>query len=340
MGVVLIGKEQTRRTEYFLKASEELHIPVRFVDWDVAGKAELEGDVVKLDPPVYETSDLFEMNGQIVAFQKELGSVLDVGCRFLNPPAGIEAVLNKRSCKEILQNKGVPVTKMFTETIENVEKLHEVMDKHRTFSVFIKPMFCSGAAGVAAYRRVPGKKKATLYTSCCLQGEELVNTKTLYKLEDVSEIRSLLNAVLSLGTVVERWHPKASYQGKSFDLRAVWQFGRVEFIVARQSKGPVTNLHLNNSPLAFEKLGLSGRTLEEIQELCRKGMACFPELQMAGIDVLLEKDTMRPCIIEINGQGDLMYQDIFHENRIYKRQIEVMSRMGQEWGSYGTDRYE
>lgn len=337
MGVVLIGKEQTKRTEFFLKASDELHIPVRFVDWDVAGKAELEGDVVKLDPPVYEASDIFDLNRQIKVFREKLDGIRDAGCRFLNPPGVLEEVLNKKRCKVLLQKGCVPVTKMFAEPVQTVEQLHEVMDKHRVISVFIKPVFCSGAAGVIAYRRLPEKGKEIVYTSCCLRGEELVNTKTLYRLEDVALIIPLLNAILSLGAVVERWHPKASYQGKSFDLRVVWQFGRVEFVVARQSRGPVTNLHLNNSPLEFEKLGLSGQIREEIQEVCRKGMACFPELQMAGIDVLLDKDTLRPRIIEINGQGDLMYQDIFHENRIYKRQIEVMSRMGQEWGSYGTD---
>ena len=51
---------------------------------------------------------------------------------------------------------------------------------------------------------------------------------------------------------------------------------------------------------------------------------------MAGIDVLLEKGTMKPYIIEINGQGDLIYQDIYDENRIYKRQIEMMQKMCSE----------
>ena len=43
--------------------------------------------------------------------------------------------------------------------------------------------------------------------------------------------------------------------------------------------------------------------------------------------MLLEQGTMKPYIIEINGQGDLIYQDIYGENRIYKRQIEMMQNI-------------
>lgn len=329
MGIKLIGKHQTRRTEYFLKAAQQLHIPVGFVDWDEVGQAELSQDVVKLDPPSYQTSDLFEMNDRIQEYREKLEAVRDAGCLFLNPPEGIGQVLDKRLCKEILQSRGVPVTEMFSETIENAGQLQVVMEKNRIFSVFIKPVFCSGAAGVVAYRRVPGRGRETAYASCCLRNGELVNTKTLYRMENPREIEMLLNAVLSLGAVVERWHPKDSFQGKSYDLRVVWQFGKCAFTVARQSKGPVTNLHLNNAPLEIGQLGLSEKTFREIEEVCTKAMEAFPALQTAGLDVLLEKGTLRPRIIEINGQGDLMYQDIFRENRIYKEQIRAMAKMAE-----------
>ena len=165
------------------------------------------------------------------------------------------------------------------------------------------------------------------YTSCCVRGDELVNTKTIYRLEGKEEIRQLLRAVLSLGAIVERWHPKASYRGKSYDLRVVWQFGAISFIVARQSSGPITNLHLNNSPLSWRELGLSDSLLAETSQLCGEAMKLFPGLSMAGIDILLEKGGKQPRIIEINGQGDLIYQDIFHENTIYKRQIKELRRL-------------
>lgn len=326
MGIVLVGEPGTRRTEYFLRAAGELHKPVRFVDWQAAGGMEFHGDVVKLDPPSYKSSDLFQMKDHLASFHQQMKGFGKAGGIFLNPPCEILRLLDKRQCKEILMENQVSVTEMLEEKIENTEQLMEAMRRHRIYSVFIKPVYSSGAAGVTAFRLAPGRGRMTAYTSCILQREELVNTKKLRRMENAQEIFRLLDAVLSLGAVVERWHPKASFRGKSYDLRVVWQFGRCEFVVARCSSGPVTNLHLNNSPLAFSDLGLSEKVACEINALCEKAMSCFPELRMAGIDVLLERGSLKPKIIEMNGQGDLMYQDIFHENRIYRRQVEWMAQ--------------
>lgn len=325
MGIRLIGRRETRRTDYFLKAAEQLHIPVSFADWDEVDQVDFAGEVVKLDPPSYETSDLFQMNGQIRAYEGALSKLENCGCHFLNSPAGIRRVLDKRACKEELIHHGVLVTEMFPEKIENFWQLSEAMERHRTYSVFIKPVFCSGAAGVVAYRRTPGRDRETAYTSCHMQERELVNTKTIYRMEDPHEIQRHLEPILSLGAVVERWHPKASFQGQCYDLRVVWQFGRAVFMIVRRSKGPITNLHLNNAAMEIEKLQLSEKIIEEIEGVCEKAMEVFPELAMAGIDILLEKGSLYPRIIEINGQGDLMYQDIFKENRIYKEQIRYMA---------------
>lgn len=133
-----------------------------------------------------------------------------------------------------------------------------------------------------------------------------------------------MEKILKLGCVVERWYAKAEYQGYSYDLRAVVQDGKMDFCLARLSEGPVTNLHLNNHPLEFKALGLSGTVAEELEELCRRGMEVFPGLRSAGIDILLEKGSLKPRIIEMNAQGDLIYQDIYGENVIYKRQAEMI----------------
>lgn len=325
--IYLIGTKDSRRTEYFKKAADACHAELELVEWDEVADRDLSGAVVKFDPPSYSVSNLYEMNGQVALYCERLHELEQAGCTFLNMPADVEAVLDKRRCKQGLVENGIAVTQPLAGTVCTVEGLWEVMEKYRVSSVFIKPVLCSGAAGVVAYRRFPGTGKETAYTSCRLFQEELVNTKTLCRMEKKEEIHRLLQAVLSLGAIVERWHPKASFMGKSYDLRVVWQFGKIRFMVARQSKGPVTNLHLNNSPLDWKKLNLSGHTLEEISKLCDSAMELFPGLLVAGIDILLEKGTLRPKIIEINGQGDLIYQDIFYGNSIYKQQVEEMMRM-------------
>jgi len=325
--IYLIGTKGSRRTEYFKKAADDCHAEMEFIDWSEAAGKDLSGGVVKFDPPSYSVSNLYEMNEQVTLYCSKLRGLERAGCTFLNMPEGVEAVLDKCRCKQVLEENNIPVTNLLAGSVSTLEQLEEVMDRHRAFSVFIKPVFCSGAAGVVAYRRFPGKGREIAYTSCRLFQGELINTKTLYRMEKQEEIRLLLQAVLSLGAVVERWHPKASFMGKSYDIRVVWQFGGIQFMVARQSKGPITNLHLNNSPLDWKKLNLPEQTLKEIGQLCKNAMKLFPGLSVAGIDILLEKGTLRPKIIEINGQGDLIYQDIFYDNVIYKRQIEEMMRM-------------
>lgn len=336
----LIGTEGSKRKEYFEKAAAECGAAVEFTDWREVEGADLTGGVVKIDPPSYTTSDLFEMEEQVSVYRSQLQMLGRRDCVFLNTPEGIERVLDKFSCKKRLSEHGIAVTEMLTdrvmraelsETGDDVEEqLEEMMRRRRVSSVFIKPSCSSGAAGVVAYRRFRGSGKEIAYTSCCVHRGELVNTKRMYRLEKREEIRPLLQAVFSLGVVVERWHPKASYRGKSYDLRVVWQFGEIAYMVARQSGGPITNLHLNNSPLDWRELGLTGQTIAEITQLCGEAMKLFPGLCVAGIDVLLEKGTLRPRIIEINGQGDLIYQDIYRDNTIYKRQIEEMRRLWKQ----------
>lgn len=48
------------------------------------------------------------------------------------------------------------------------------------------------------------------------------------------------------------------------------------------------------------------------------------DLQYAGVDVLIERGTDIPYIIEVNGQGDHIYQDMYADNSIYTRQIETI----------------
>lgn len=215
----------------------------------------------------------------------------------------------------------------YSRGITSAECLLEQMRRCRVYQVFIKPVNGSGAAGVSAFRWQPSTGRMRLYTCAFMQsGIGLVNTKRLRCFKEPKEVTALLDLVLQLDCVVERWYAKAEYQGYSYDLRAVMQEGSLDFLLARLSKGPITNLHLNNCPLETDRLGLSASVSEHIEQLCRKAMECFPGLRSAGIDILLEKGSGNPRIIEMNAQGDLIYQDIFHENKIYRHQVEIMQR--------------
>lgn len=328
--MILIGEKNSKRTFYMKKAADSLNVPLQVLGWEALQNGlELglfQGAVVKIDPPSFRSVHFCHMQRQLEEYQRTLQRLEQAECRFFNSPGAVCRLLDKREAKRHLQDQGIPVTQMFSEEIRTVDQLMESMRVRRCFSVFVKPRFFSGAAGVAAFRLHPVHGKMRLYTSCRLEGKQLVNTRRLFCLDDQEEICLLLEELLSLDCVVERWHPKADFCGKSYDLRVVFQFGHIAHIVVRQSKGPVTNLHLNNRALNIQELNLEKTTIEEIAKICEKAVSSIPGLSMAGVDILLEKNTLRPRIIEMNGQGDLIYQDIYQENRIYREQVEQLCK--------------
>lgn len=390
---VLLGSPGTKRTIYLEKGAEAEGISFRLLDWkkfpfrsadspasplrkDLVLKNDFRDDTaladpfwnetawenvfLKIDPPLWESCCLDELNILAQDYEKKLQWLAELGKKrqitFLNKPEDILALLDKRACKRRLAEAGIPVTEELdgigrtvfpvAETLDSVgqavlpvaetldgvgraDLLLDSMERRRIFQVFIKPVCGSGAAGAAAFRWQPRSGRMILYT-CAMENPEtgrLVNTKRLRRFTDRKQVLSMIGRLLELGCIVERWYAKAEHNGLSYDLRAVVQDGRMDFILARLSSGPITNLHLNNHPLKGNELGLPCHVMEDVEQLCIRAAGCYPELRSVGIDVLLEKGSLRPRIIELNGQGDLIYQDIYDQNRIYLHQAEMM----KEW---------
>ncbi len=339
---VLLGDEGTKRTLYFRQAAAMEKLPVLFAEWssfhewlqhsasEDSGKDEW---FLKIDPPLWKSCCLEDLDGLTKDYIQKLEELAGISLKhrieFLNHPYTIIQLLDKRECKQKLQSAGLAVTQMLEEKLLNPHTaghLLELMRKCGIFQVFIKPVNGSGAAGVSALRWQPAKNRMVLYT-CALEHPRagLVNTKQLRCFTKTNEIMSLLNSILQMDCVVERWYAKAQHQGFSYDLSDVVLDGRTEFLLGRLSKGPITNLHLNNHPLAAKELEIPASVLADIEELCERAVSCYEGLRCAGIDILLERGSLKPRIIEMNAQGDLIYQDIFHENRIYRRQAKMMT---------------
>lgn len=326
--LVLIGDEASKGTYFFKKAAQESDYPLEFVPIPYGEAVDhfdvrpLQGCIVKLDPPRFKTADMREAGELLVSYERLLGKLEQaVGITMLNTPRAIRDTLDKRTCKEILSGTGVAVTPVLAADIEDMGTLKQLMQSCRKDRVFIKPRYGSGASGVLAYRINPGTGSEVLYTSAYIEGDTLINTKKLRRFNDSNIISRIGNGILGAGAVVEEWMPKARHGGKSYDLRVVYQFGRMEYMVARQSAGPITNLHLNNDALAVADLELGRETILAIEQLCRHAVSQFDGLLVAGIDILLTRGSLVPYIIEINAQGDLIYQDTGMDNRIYREQI-------------------
>lgn len=318
----LIGQADSKRTSYFLKAAEELAQSVRFVEIKDCKPELLSGCTVKVDPPVYDSCQLNQLpilTAEYISFLKQLSLVKTAN--FLNHPEDILATLDKKHCKQQLVNAEIPTTPVLSFSITNYDELICAMRERHIYKVFVKPNTGSGAAGVIAFRLNPRNGEVVMYTSVLVKEDEILNTKQMKRITSLTEIKHVINKILEQDAIVEEWIPKATHNNAGYDLRVVWQFGKIAFIVPRFSKSPITNLHLNNMAGLFEDLRLSSSVLSQIETVCNNTMTLFPRLSYAGIDILLKKDSLQPLVIEVNGQGDLIYQDIYAENRIYKQQL-------------------
>lgn len=342
--IILIGEADSRRTEFFFKAADrQQEVSVEFCNWSEWKHKDIGGRVVKIDPPSFHEYNILTLSDKIKEYREQLLELEETGQKqgayFLNRPLGILELLDKVSCKEKLADHHVSVTAMVAKHVRNYDELKGRMLAQKLCSVFLKPVYGSGAAGILALSKNPVNGKVVAYTAACVEGHVLFQQKHIRKITDEKEVERLVNAITSLETIVERWYPKATLEGEPFDFRVVWQFGQLEYMVARKSATPITNLHLNNGAVSLEevlqneklqRLGSfqkqnPGSLQKEIEGICAKAMALFPKVQVAGLDVMLDKKTGKPRIIEINGQGDLLYQDIYGENRIYRNQVDRMA---------------
>ncbi len=342
--IILIGSDSGKRKIYFEKAAADAGVNLSFYDWKdffLLEKAEsLENSVVKIDAPEWESCRLRELDELTAQYEERLFQLakLPFGA-FFNHPFEIAEALNKRKCKQRLMENGIAVTEMYEEHFSRREELFDFMKEQRLHQVFIKPLKGSGAAGVTALRFSPAKGKTVLYTCAALNRDEIVNTKKMYRLED-KDGAAFLDKLLELDCAVEKWYRKSVFEGYSYDLRVVVQDNHVDYILPRLSKGPITNLHLNNHSVEFSKLNLDNAVVDRLTEVCIRAAGCYPRLKSIGMDVLLEKESQKPYVIEMNAQGDLLHKDVYHENKIYKRQIEIMKAMtayGSAETGYETD---
>lgn len=323
MKFILIGTKNHKRSTFFEKAAKELKYQVEIVSLENIKEFSFKsGDFIKIDPPIYQCYDINLLPGLVDEYilkLKYLSCLNDVN--YLNYPKDIIATLDKVVCKKILIDNNILTTPMILEDLNDVYELRRMVRESKNYNLFIKPKYGSGAAGVIAYKYNPRLNKEIIYTSIVMnEDKQLINTKKIRRIDNALEIENIINNIAKQDLIVEKWIPKSKYEGISYDLRVVYQYGKIDFIIARGSKCPITNLHLNNCAIDFNKLSINKNIYEKIKKLCNDVAKCFPKLNSLGIDMLITPKG-EPMVIEVNGQGDLIYSDIFNENNIYKSQM-------------------
>ncbi len=155
------------------------------------------------------------------------------------------------------------------------------------------------------------------------------NTRRLQRL-DGAELRAALAFLLREGCIVQQGVPLAQIEGHQFDLRVVMLHGEPAFTIFRLSTGPMTNLHLGGGRGDHDRCraAIPTRHWLDALDLCAHA-ARLHRSDVIGIDVVFDRASLRPSLLELNAFGDFFPGLVDEQGRsVHRRQIEAMITHG------------
>ncbi|MCZ8521340.1 MULTISPECIES: STM4014 family protein [Paenibacillus] len=252
--------------------------------------------------------------------------------RWMNAPEEIAAMFDKRHTHQILSSAGLPVPRRLAspEAIADYNTLRDAMVNERMHRLFIKLASGSGACGVMAYQVNPATGAESAVTTIGVQSYQtrpplFYNVKKLVTYTERPVIRQIINWLLGHGAHIEQWIPKASYQDRAYDIRQLVVAGKACHSIARASRTPITNLHLDSDRLSLDAIGLPDELQAAVRQCAEQTLAAFPHSTVAGIDVLLSSTSFRPYVLDVNPFGDLLYHSHYEGHDPYEWEMRMAS---------------
>lgn len=224
------------------------------------------------------------------------------------PAAALAGTLDKRLCAERLEAAGIPVIPT-VEADRSGEGVLAAVTEPGSRGHFLKTRWGSAGMGVVALRSHGGRWAATSAMAAHSESRgEWVTTKRLRRLTDSVQIGNLVRAICREGAVLQPWQVKASCPLGVYDLRALAFNGCMRHVVGRASRGPITNLHLDNRRIAAADLQrwAGPEAWLRLEALVAQVAQVFPDNGMVACDILVSPEWRQLQVIEVNGWGDLL----------------------------------
>jgi hypothetical protein len=224
--------------------------------------------------------------------------------RVLQSPASIAELFDKRVTSRRYAALGVPVPEPL-EGVTDAESLRARMREQDCREVFVKLSCGSSASCLAIYRR--GRVRDTLVTTIEQATTGWYNSLKPRRIDEPARVDEVLEFLLAEGSQVEHAIPKARLGGDYFDCRVLMVRGEPAFTVVRQSRHPITNLHLGGWRGDLEELRAAApaNEWEDAMESCRKVARAHACLHV-GIDLMFEEFFTGHRVLEANAFGDLL----------------------------------
>lgn len=224
--------------------------------------------------------------------------------RVQSAPASIRELFDKRVVSRRCHDAGIPVPRAF-HGIAGRAALDAALDVTETRSVYIKLSCSSSASCLALYSRAGSRP--VVMTTMELAGDKMFNSLRVRRYEQPAAVERLLSFLLSEGSQIEESVPKARLESSFFDCRVLCIAGRAVFTVVRQSKHPITNLHLGGKRGSLDALTAAAPpdVFAAAMRSCERVAGLYDCLHV-GVDVLFERGYMGYRLLEANAFGDLL----------------------------------
>ena len=235
-------------------------------------------------------------------YQSLLQRIARSGVRCLSHPDEIAVMFDKWACHQRFAQAGLSRPPAFLAP-PTFDELRETMGA--AGRVFLKPLHGSSASGVCALRW--SRDRMQMMAPLRLVGSKLFNDLRVGRFERPEQIEPILNLLLPQGMIAEQWIPKLSLPDGVVDLRVLVIGGEARHVVVRQSRQPMTNLHLGNrrGNLSELRAFLGEDRWRAALTLAEQAALCFPRCLSVGVDILLD-GRGRALIGEVNAFGDLL----------------------------------
>jgi hypothetical protein len=254
--------------------------------------------------------------------QAVLQTIPDI--RVTHPPSDIEIMFDKRLCYQHCSTYAIPVPPH----LGNVCSFDELMVKMASSHikrVFIKLANGSSASGVVALET--NGKYLQAFTSVEIvrtqQNLKLYNSLKIRRYKNLRDISDIVNTICREGTHVEKWMPKAGWQGHCCDMRVITIAGKAQHAVLRLSKSPMTNLHLGNrrGNLTEFLVYFGDDRWTKAKMICQRAASVFPQSLHTGVDLLFSSGFKHCAVAEINAFGDLLPNVMYNGLDTYEAQV-------------------
>lgn len=229
------------------------------------------------------------------------------GVRWFSTPASIAVAFDKLACLERWSAVGLPVPVRYPGLSLYAEMRQAIRDRHAR--LFVKLRYGYSAIGAVAleWRDSLVRAITTVDVARSNGRPRLYVTKKPRVLRREFEIAWLIDTLGMEEIVVERWLPKARWNGCPFDLRVVTIDGLVRHAVGRASHSPFTNLNLDARRIAREEvseyLAEEWSTVESISE---RAAAQLRGAGTLGIDIVVSPCREKFALLEANAFGDYL----------------------------------